>query len=542
MAKPNPAQLKKEGEELKALFAKIKKKPHNCAILVAKDGVVIEAHIKKSPEILVKLAKKRGGTAKGAWGTITMDGQVLTLDPINDKVPGNLPKLCKSYFAARGLKNRLEIKEPVTDTSSTTASDSPPGTADKAGELKAKLAKLQPSIDLLHKNSDDMSLMNSENRAALTKLFTHEKALKEILARLEGGTATDKDASAGEETLKLIDPMVQTLIQQLHEMEDKLSKLKDKVNKDSKLIEAYGKRYDGVSASIFMVKGSESDLEARYDSAEKDLKNLYEAEKSYKAAIDNLTAGAITDAEKSTIEKLLGLMEVLSKKLYDQYSAMLAAKNKRARDHKEGLKKAKEFKAKMAKLKASLAFVEKHSEAISNYSDDLKEKVDTLENWTLKTNVALDLMAEGTASEDDIITAEVGLEKLVPLLEELVLAAREIKAENDDLNNDADPDDKQKKTMAQWLKHEKQDINMVLKDKASKHNKNMVKWLTAYQKSLKAEKLDDAQQALDEVALVLKAYAKDFKLSEKQRKGMMDEIRKMTDDLLKHADDLAKSA
>ena len=112
MAGKSPAELKSEGEELKLLFAKIKKKQHNCAILMSKDGVVIEAHIKKSPEILVKAAKKNGGMAKGAWGTILMEGQIAILDPINEKIPGNLGKLAKKFFTERGLKIKLQIKEP----------------------------------------------------------------------------------------------------------------------------------------------------------------------------------------------------------------------------------------------------------------------------------------------------------------------------------------------------------------------------------------------------------------------------------------------
>ncbi|NOR64253.1 MAG: hypothetical protein GQ535_17425 [Rhodobacteraceae bacterium] len=112
MASKSPAELKSEGVELKAVLAKVKKKQHNCAILMSKDGIVIEVHLKKAPEILVKAAKKKGGMAKGAWGTLTMDGQVIILDPINDKIPGSLPKVAKKFFSERGLKNRLEIKEP----------------------------------------------------------------------------------------------------------------------------------------------------------------------------------------------------------------------------------------------------------------------------------------------------------------------------------------------------------------------------------------------------------------------------------------------
>ena len=123
MAGKSPAELKTEGVELKALLAKVKKKQHNCAILMSKEGIVIEVHIKKSPEILVKAAKKNGGMAKGAWGTLTMDGQVIILDPINEKIPGNLPKVAKKFFGERGLKNRLEIKEPEEGASTTEESE-----------------------------------------------------------------------------------------------------------------------------------------------------------------------------------------------------------------------------------------------------------------------------------------------------------------------------------------------------------------------------------------------------------------------------------
>ncbi|MBL1437006.1 MAG: hypothetical protein COB08_012530 [Rhodobacteraceae bacterium] len=115
MANKSPAELKSEGVELKAVLAKVKKKQHNCAMLMSKDGIVLEVHLKKSPEVLVKAAKKAGGMAKGVWGTITMEGQVIIIDPINDKIPGNLPKVAKKFFSERGLKNRLELKEPDGD-------------------------------------------------------------------------------------------------------------------------------------------------------------------------------------------------------------------------------------------------------------------------------------------------------------------------------------------------------------------------------------------------------------------------------------------
>jgi len=148
MAGKNQAAVKKEGEELKTLFAKVKKKQHNCAVLVAKEGLVVEAHIKKSPEVLLKAAKKAGGMQKGVWGTMTIDGQVIIIDPINEKIPGNLPKLAKKYFSERGLKFRMEIKEPDAEADGPDGAELEEEAADSAAPAAAqKEAQPDPSND-----------------------------------------------------------------------------------------------------------------------------------------------------------------------------------------------------------------------------------------------------------------------------------------------------------------------------------------------------------------------------------------------------------
>lgn len=173
MAAKSPAELKKEGEDLKALFAKIKKKPHNCAVLISKDGIVLEAHIKKSPDMMFKAAKAAGGAPKGAWGTITMDGQVLILDPINDKVPGSLTKIAKKFFSARGLKNRLEIKEPEEEAGAETAgaeaeetaqAATPPEAAEEeaGGQAGPQGDPLQEVKDKYEALEDDIAELNDD--------------------------------------------------------------------------------------------------------------------------------------------------------------------------------------------------------------------------------------------------------------------------------------------------------------------------------------------------------------------------------------------
>ncbi len=139
---------------------------------MAKDGIVVEAHIKKSPEVLVKAAKKKGGMAKGVWGIMTMEGQVIHIDPINDKIPGNLTKLAKKFFTARGLKLRMEIVEPEeggateetaaeeTNESQAAATDEggaeAPDGGDQKAALEAELAEMQDDIDALQADPENV--------------------------------------------------------------------------------------------------------------------------------------------------------------------------------------------------------------------------------------------------------------------------------------------------------------------------------------------------------------------------------------------------
>jgi len=141
--------------------------------------------------VLLKLAKKAGGMAKGAWGTVTMDGQVIIIDPIHDKIPGNLTKVAKKFFSERGMKFRLEIKEPEEPAGETSASGEEGGEQSDAsrgeGEIAVSegaddprqtlidpLAAIQKQIDVLL--SDTESVMHSE---LVDALRIHEQAMKE---------------------------------------------------------------------------------------------------------------------------------------------------------------------------------------------------------------------------------------------------------------------------------------------------------------------------------------------------------------------------
>ncbi len=198
MAKKDPAELKKEGEDLKVLFAKIKKKPHNCAILMCKGGVVIQAHITKSTDAMVKLAKKSGGTMKGAWGTITMEGQVLVITPENDRVPGSLDKIAKKYFNERGIKNRLEVKPAASEDK-----DGKDAKSDKDADKKKGAKEKQALTKQFKKITPDIKIALQDDDAAkdLRKMITgYRKLIKQ-----------DETENAGKVMVKMDELVKETL-------------------------------------------------------------------------------------------------------------------------------------------------------------------------------------------------------------------------------------------------------------------------------------------------------------------------------------------
>lgn len=627
MAKTDPKKLKQEGEELKALFAKIKKKPHNCAILMAKDGVVIEAHIKKSPEILVKLAKKNGGSAKGAWGTITMDGQVLKLDPVNDKVPGNLPKICKTYFAARGLKNRLEILEPdVGNSTQVDTSDDPLAAVDDAVDaqqaacatLEKQLKDLMPKIQPI---LDDARVTKAEGEAMKRALASFKTAIEKIdpkaaeqqIAQVktiiedykkwadERANYDKTQKKAAEDKLKALMPQIKPVLDDAKvkqsegaamtlNLKDFKAALEDKdwqkaekaLTAIAQILKDYAKTKspDGDRAKFDKLKAEMEKIKASFAKQPEPLKKAL-ADSSSTVAIDvNTSIGSFEryladgklDAAELTLDALqrilgearddLRILDSTKKEamaLKDPYNEaqnhpkMASAKDviksfeevMNATDSKTAIKHLNDLKAyiklftgelsknkandtilqgKLSKLETKLANLKPRIEAAKKYPF-LYTQSEVLK-WHTESLNALDV--------DDLAKATDAIKKLEIALEafEKELASKQ----------SADGDDRKKQQMARWLERNKADINMVLKDKKSKHNGDLTKWLTAYRKHSKAGKLDEAQQALDEVALVLKAYAKDFKLSDKQREQILKNVDDIKKKMLEEVDKLVKES
>ena len=118
--KPSAADLKAQGDALAAQFAEIRKAQHNFALLIAKDGLILETHRRHPGETLWRRGKKAGGGNKGAKGICTMSGKVIEFqcDDLGS-VPSTLGKLFKAYCKERGQPvrgNFVEMTgEPETD-------------------------------------------------------------------------------------------------------------------------------------------------------------------------------------------------------------------------------------------------------------------------------------------------------------------------------------------------------------------------------------------------------------------------------------------
>ncbi|MFQ5623077.1 MAG: hypothetical protein ACE5FS_06745, partial [Paracoccaceae bacterium] len=116
MAKLSGAALKQESDALKEVIGRARKKPYNFAMLIGKDGIVLETDLRKAPEVLRRIAKSNGGGVKGATGVMNVSGKVVELDCDDDNVPAALPKMAKRHFAQRGLAYKILVNLPGGET------------------------------------------------------------------------------------------------------------------------------------------------------------------------------------------------------------------------------------------------------------------------------------------------------------------------------------------------------------------------------------------------------------------------------------------
>ena len=99
--------------ELEELVRDCKKKPHNFALLKAKEGVVLKAHPLKSCEVMFRAAKDAGGIpAISMTGTMVAVGKLLEMTITTDEFPASLPKLAKKHFTAMKIPLKVAVILP----------------------------------------------------------------------------------------------------------------------------------------------------------------------------------------------------------------------------------------------------------------------------------------------------------------------------------------------------------------------------------------------------------------------------------------------
>jgi hypothetical protein len=96
-------------DKLKKIVLFSKKTPVNFAFNPGadKDSHFLAVHKKKNPEMLGKLARKEGSGAKVAFGTMQMEGKVVSL--MVDKLLPRLAKVFKQYLKANAINKNVQI-------------------------------------------------------------------------------------------------------------------------------------------------------------------------------------------------------------------------------------------------------------------------------------------------------------------------------------------------------------------------------------------------------------------------------------------------
>lgn len=111
--KKSAAELKAEGIEISKLLAGARKRDHNFALLISKDGIVLCADPKKPAATMRRQAKAEGGGAKGAQGVMRVNGKAIEFHCENDSPPKMLRKLTMKHLTERGQQFKVIIHTPA---------------------------------------------------------------------------------------------------------------------------------------------------------------------------------------------------------------------------------------------------------------------------------------------------------------------------------------------------------------------------------------------------------------------------------------------
>lgn len=167
-AKPAPEDAAEAGEDddaddiaaqagdLKALILATRKKPYNFACQMAEYGVVLQAHRRRKPEVLIKAARAAGGGPRGGYGTMTTEGKIVVLSCLEDP-PRPLARLLKRHLKDRGFflgvrlvgpGGEVLLEEAAEDETAAASGASGAAADDEAAGVAAEFAALRATPGL----------------------------------------------------------------------------------------------------------------------------------------------------------------------------------------------------------------------------------------------------------------------------------------------------------------------------------------------------------------------------------------------------------
>lgn len=232
MAKKTASELKAEGADLGALIATARKRPLNFALLIGKEGIVLEAHPTKGADVMRRLAKANGGGTRGTQGVMNVSGKVIELTAEEDDFPTTLAKMAKRHLKERGLAFKVvivlpsgerlgedddeedgeeevgetddsaEAAPPATAPEAPPAGDAPPApeaapaTEDRKAELTARIKALVPEVKkLAEQKAPGVDRLGKGLQAAGAELAKQAyDRVAQLLAAIEKGIAEAKAA------------------------------------------------------------------------------------------------------------------------------------------------------------------------------------------------------------------------------------------------------------------------------------------------------------------------------------------------------------
>ena len=244
MAKKSSAELKAEGADLSALIATARRRPLNFAMLVGKEGIVLEAHPTKGSDVMRRQAKANGGGAKGAQGVMTVSGKLIELTCETDDAPRNLGKLAKRHFKERGIAfkvvlilpggERVVDEEDEDDEEADDGAEAPEAAAEeatpdpRAAELAERHRKLTEDLAAAMGDANALAALTRTLADAETALTAEDFDTAQTLL---------DEAAAGLNRLKAAPPPVDiealraTLQAEFAALADDLAFVKDKGSK-----------------------------------------------------------------------------------------------------------------------------------------------------------------------------------------------------------------------------------------------------------------------------------------------------------------------